>query len=65
MAKRILISVLLLSLLPAAQAAVLQIPPAAQAGPGFNPRTATDAYLATYKPEQKARSDAYFEEAIG
>lgn len=39
----------------------LHIPPAAQAGPGFDPETATRAYLATLGPEQKARSDAYFE----
>ncbi len=44
-----------------AQAPVLQIPPGAQAGPSFDPKTATDAYLATFKPDQKARSDAYFE----
>src|SRR5581483_10354037 len=42
-------------------APALQIPPAAQAGPGFNPETATRAYLAKITPEQKARSDAYFE----
>jgi len=40
---------------------VLRIPPAAQAGPGFNAEAATDAYLATQTPAQKARSDAYFE----
>jgi STE24 endopeptidase len=39
----------------------LQIPPGAEAGPGFNAEAATQAYLATWKPEQKARSDAYFE----
>jgi len=40
---------------------VLQIPPAAQARPEFDPEAATRAYLATLGPEQKARSDAYFE----
>jgi STE24 endopeptidase len=39
----------------------LQIPAAAQAGPGFDPEAATRAYLATLGPEQKVRSDAYFE----
>lgn len=39
----------------------LHIPPAAEAGPGFNAEAATGAYLATVPPEQKARSDAYFE----
>jgi STE24 endopeptidase len=39
----------------------LQIPPGAEAGPGFDAVTATRAYLATWKPDQKARSDAYFE----
>ena len=39
----------------------LQIPQAAQAGPGFNAETATRAYLATLPPDKKARSDAYFE----
>ena len=39
----------------------LQIPPAAQARPEFDPEAATRAYLATLGPEQKARSDAYFE----
>ena len=39
----------------------LQIPPGAQAGPGFNPETATKAYLAQLSPDKKARSDAYFE----
>jgi STE24 endopeptidase len=38
-----------------------QIPAAAQPGPDFDPEAATDAYLALYTPEQRARSDAYFE----
>src|SRR5947209_9399280 len=40
---------------------VLQVPAAAQAGPGFDPVIATKAYLATVPPDKKARSDAYFE----
>ena len=39
----------------------LQIPAGAEAGPGFHVESATRAYLATFKPDQKARSDAYFE----
>ena len=39
----------------------LQIPPAAQASPSFDPVRATDAYLATIPADKKARSDAYFE----
>ena len=62
---RLAVLLLLLSLIAAAQtppaAPVLKIPPAAQAGPGFNAETATRAYLALQTPAQKARSDAYFE----
>ncbi|HYU31480.1 MAG TPA: M48 family metallopeptidase [Thermoanaerobaculia bacterium] len=39
-------------------------PPAAAApgtGPAFDPEAATEAYLARLSPEQRARSDAYFE----
>jgi STE24 endopeptidase len=65
MALRLLTLLLLLSVLLAAQTQpappVLRIPPGAQAGPGFNAEAATRAYLATQTPEQKARSDAYFE----
>jgi len=39
----------------------LNIPPAAQPGPNFDVKSATDAWLATVPPDQKARSDAYFE----
>jgi STE24 endopeptidase len=39
----------------------LQIPAAAQAGPGFNVDAAARAYLDTLSPAQRARSDAYFE----
>jgi STE24 endopeptidase len=53
---------LLLSVLAPAQAQpVLKIPPGAEAGPNFNAETATRAYLATLSPQQRARSDAYFE----
>ena len=40
---------------------VLQIPPGAQAGPSFDANAATNAYLATFSAEKRARSDAYFE----
>lgn len=39
----------------------LVIPPGAQAGPGFNVDAATRAWLDTFPPADKARSDAYFE----
>ena len=66
MLPRLLAFLLLLSaLLSAAQTPpsshTLQIPPAAQAGPGFDREAATRAYLATLGPEQKTRSDGYFE----
>jgi STE24 endopeptidase len=55
----------LLSALLAAQAQssapALHVPAAAQAGPGFNVDAATRAWLATMHPEQKTRSDSYFE----
>ena len=38
-----------------------RIPPAAQAGAGFNAEAATRAYLNTISPAHKAQSDAYFE----
>jgi STE24 endopeptidase len=40
---------------------VLRIPSGAQAGPSFDAKAATNAYLATYSGEKRARSDAYFE----
>jgi len=65
MISRTITLLFLLSTLLAAQTLpagpVLRIPPAAQAGPGFNAEVATNAYLATQTPAQKARSDAYFE----
>lgn len=39
----------------------LQIPAAARPGPGFDADKATEAYLNLLSPEQRARSDAYFE----
>src|SRR5579863_10493053 len=39
----------------------LQIPAAAQAGPGFNAEAATEAYLGSLGAERKAKSDSYFE----
>lgn len=39
----------------------LNIPPAAQASPTFDPMTATRAYLATVPATDHAKSDAYFE----
>jgi STE24 endopeptidase len=38
-----------------------QIPDAARPGPDFDVDRATEAYLALLTPEQRARSDAYFE----
>ena len=39
----------------------LQVPEAARPGPDFNVEQATQAYLNLLTPEQRARSDAYFE----
>ena len=39
----------------------LQIPAAAQTGPGFDVDAATEAYLALLSPEQRRMSDRYFE----
>ena len=39
----------------------LQIPAAARPGPDFDVERATQAYLALLTPEQRAKSDAYFE----
>jgi len=39
----------------------LQIPEAAQAGPGFEVDRATDAYLSLLSPQQRQLSDQYFE----
>jgi len=39
----------------------LHIPPGAQAGADFDAAAATNAWLATYSGEKRARSDAYFE----
>ena len=39
----------------------LQIPAAARPGPDFDVERATQAYIALLTPEQRAKSDAYFE----
>jgi len=39
----------------------LVVPPGAAAGPGFDVERATEAWIETLSPEQRARSDAYFE----
>jgi STE24 endopeptidase len=54
-----------LLILTLAGAALAQAPAAAPAAPGptahFDPQAATEAWLARMTPEQRARSDAYFE----
>jgi STE24 endopeptidase len=59
----LLVFVLAISLIAQTPATttVLQIPAAAQAGPGFNAEAATEAYLASLGAERKAKSDSYFE----
>jgi STE24 endopeptidase len=42
-------------------APVLIIPEGAQAGPNFDVERATEAWVGTLSPEQRAKSDAYFE----
>ncbi len=39
----------------------LHVPEAARPGPGFDAALATEAYIALLTPEQRAKSDAYFE----
>lgn len=39
----------------------LEIPPGAEAGPDFDVERATQAYLGLLSPEQRERSDSYFE----
>src|SRR4249920_360175 len=39
----------------------LQIPDAAHPGPNFDVDRATEAYIGLLTPEQRAKSDAYFE----
>ncbi len=58
------VSLLVLGLLVPAGAALAQAPQPAPAGTSaqaFDPVAAADAYLAKLSPEQRARSDAYFE----
>lgn len=42
-------------------APTVDVPAGAQAGPGFDAQTATDAWLASVPTDAKERSDAYFE----
>jgi STE24 endopeptidase len=42
-------------------APTLVVPEGAQAGPDFDVERATEAWVDTLSPEQRARSDAYFE----
>ncbi len=39
----------------------LRVPPAAEAGPGFDVERATESWLALLSPQQRELSDAYFE----
>jgi STE24 endopeptidase len=59
----LLVCMLVMSLMAQTPATTptLQIPAAAQAGPGFNAEAATEAYLASLGAERKAKSDSYFE----
>ena len=63
--RAVLVGLLLLTLAGTAFAqTIAQMPPppaAATATPHFDPQAATEAYLARMTPEQRARSDAYFE----
>src|SRR5262245_14722534 len=45
----------------AGEPVTLEVPAGAEAGPGFDVERATRAYLDLLTPEQRARSDAYFE----
>ena len=47
--------------LAADPAPTLTIPEGAQSGPGFDVERATEAWVGTLSPEQRAKSDAYFE----
>ena len=42
-------------------APTLTVPEGAQSGPGFDAERATEAWVGTLTPEQRAKSDAYFE----
>ncbi len=46
---------------PLAAKVELVVPPGAQAGPDFDVERATQAWVETLTPEQRARSEAYFE----
>src|SRR5213595_2438655 len=60
---RLLICILAIPLMAQTQKTppTLEIPPIAQAGPGFNAEAATEAWLASLGAERKSRSDSYFE----
>lgn len=61
-APAVLLLVLLGSAPPAHAGEIpLEIPAGAEAGPDFDVERATQAYLALLSPEQRQRSDAYFE----
>ena len=58
----LLVAILLATPVVAEDAApTLTIPEGAQAGPGFDVLRATEAWVGTLSPEQRAKSDAYFE----
>jgi len=66
--KRLLLVILVLAwvvvatpIVSADAAPVLSIPEGAQAGPGFDVDRATEAWVGTLSPEERAKSDAYFE----
>jgi STE24 endopeptidase len=66
MPKFVLASIVAALALSAARAAdapapALTIPARAQSGPGFDVEKATEAWVGTLSPEQRAKSDAYFE----
>ena len=58
---RLMFAMILLATAVAAQPAHPVVPPEAQASSHFDALAATNAYLATVPPDQRRRSDAYFE----
>ncbi len=61
MCLRLVVMCLLFTLSLFSQAPALIVPDAAQASPDFNAKLATDAWLQTTSPANRAASDAYFE----
>lgn len=55
------LALLLAPAVVADEAPVLTVPPGAEAGPNFDVERATRAWVDTLSPEQRAKSDAYFE----